>query len=311
MSSADSDPVSGIDADALHFGAIVTVKDAGEDAVNGVYTMTELCGGVGRYTKIGLVEDKQRVFWLYLLPMPSFSHGSEWRICSVPKGKQPGTGDCKRFYSVPLEEYSEVPPQHGWKLREHGIAPVPTLEVDKPKPIVDSYKEMLFTEKFSDVEFVCPDGEHIHAHKIILATSSPYFDKAFTEPWVESQCGQIKTTHESHIIKAMLTLIYTGDVDTKLIVAEPLEFLDIACEYQLPWLKTLAENACIGSRNTWNLKELWQAGRRYGSYAIKYACIEYAKEHSLEILAKSAMRSLEADDLSSWEEFSKAIYPSK
>ena len=105
----------------------------------------------------------------------------------------------------------------------------------------------------------------------------------------------------------MLTSLYTGQVDTRLIREEPLAFMSIASEYDLELLKTFAVPCCIRALDASNLKEIWQAGCLYESDAVKKACVEYAKKNSLAVLANGAVQFLQMEDPASWEEFSKAI----
>ncbi len=76
-------------------------------------------------------------------------------------------------------------------------------------------------------------------HKNILAASDPYFDAAFSGPWEETQSGLLKTSHSAHIIKAMLTLMYTGKVNVIIVQEEPLAFVSIAIEYGLNLLNEI------------------------------------------------------------------------
>lgn len=105
----------------------------------------------------------------------------------------------------------------------------------------------------------------------------------------------------------MLTLLYTGDGDIDIIKEEPLAFMSVASEYDLPWLKTLAEPSCIHSLGEGNLKEFWQASRLYESVLLRDACIKYVQQNPLIVLANSEIINLKFEDPMSWNEFSQAI----
>jgi len=101
-------------------------------------------------------------------------------------------------------------------------------------PVFDILKasdddNMLFLETSSNVKFVCPDGV-IPVHKNIQAASSPYFNAAFDGSWQESTSGELTTTCPSHVIPAILTMIYTGDINLQLIDEDPLAFMKFATE---------------------------------------------------------------------------------
>lgn len=311
MSDMDSD--SGIDSEIdPFFGSRVHVRGAGSEAVNGIYTMTAKFDSVGKYTRIAPWQDQTREFSVFRCTLRSMQ--KRWYI-SIQDQKQPGTDNDIDFYRAPpSEDNPDYPPSSGWAhcgIVNNGVRPAPTLELETvvAKPVVATYKKMLFSEQFNDVTFICPNGEAVPAHKIVLAASSSYFDAAFSGSWKESQSGQLKTTHEVHIIKAMLTSLYTGEFDTKLIQKEPLEFMSVASEYSLETLKTFAESCCIRALGASNLKEIWQAGRLYESDAVKKGCIEYVKNNTMAVLANGAVQHLQTEDPASWQEFSKAIAP--
>jgi BTB/POZ domain len=168
---------------------------------------------------------------------------------------------------------------------------------------------MLFSEKFSDIRFVCGDGVIVHAHRIVLAESSPYFDAAFSQPWKENENGEWKTSHASHVIKVVLTLLYTGKIDSKLVQEDPLAFISVASEYNLASLKIVAERCCIQLVNANNIKATLQAAHLYDSAILKNACVDFVKKNALAVLAHSRISSLETEDPDLWKEFTKLIVP--
>lgn len=84
-----------------------------------------------------------------------------------------------------------------------------------PESLVQSFKKLLLSDKFSDIKFVCDDRKVIlHAHRFILAAASPYFLAAFEGSWAENnKSGEWLTSHPSEIIKAVLSFLYTGRCD--------------------------------------------------------------------------------------------------
>ena len=174
------------------------------------------------------------------------------------------------------------------------------------KPVAMTYENLLFCEEFSDIKFVCEE-EVIPAHKCILAMSSPYFKAALEGPWKENERGELQSSHPARIIKAMLALLYTGTISSSLIDEEPLAFMSIASEYDIPWIKTLAEPRCIQKLCEYNLKEMWQVARLYESDSLKMACIAYVRANPLVVLANSDVITLKFQDEPSWQEFSEAI----
>jgi len=57
-------------------------------------------------------------------------------------------------------------------------------------------------------------------------------------------------------MKAVLALIYQGEISSQLLKKEPLPLLAVACECDLDALKTLAENSCIRSLKADTVKSM-------------------------------------------------------
>jgi hypothetical protein len=166
---------------------------------------------------------------------------------------------------------------------------------------------MLFSERFSDVKFVCGDEVIVHAHKNVLAASSQYFDAAFDGPWKESESGEWMTSHPSHVIKVVLTLFYTGKMDIKLVEEDPLAFISVASEYDLASLKCLAESSCVRLVNESNVHHLLQAAHLYDSSMLRNACAEYVKENPLAVLRNAEITNLRTENPDVWDELWKAV----
>ena len=86
---------------------------------------------------------------------------------------------------------------------------------------------------FADVTLACEDGQQVEAHKVILAASSPFFQKLF---------GRIKHPHQliylrgmkSEDLLAIVDFLYFGEAN---VYQENLDsFLAIAEEFQLKGL---------------------------------------------------------------------------
>ena len=59
-----------------------------------------------------------------------------------------------------------------------------------PKVVVDTLKKLYLNEKYNDIRFQCHEDDGttvmVHAHKNVLATSSPYFENMFSGKWLEA-----------------------------------------------------------------------------------------------------------------------------
>lgn len=86
-----------------------------------------------------------------------------------------------------------------------------------------------------------------------------------------------------------------------------MDFVSVASEFDLPWLKTLVEPICVESLDGNNLKGMWQSSCLYESKLLKTAWVNYAKQNAVAILTKSTVIDLKSEDPASWEEFAKAV----
>lgn len=280
----------------------VVVTGAAIYNANGVYNLVkDQQDGKGK-TYVLEVPDSHRTYILQL-------RNENWRISSSNSGE---------IYSAPISlDDPEFPPLKGWKVSGFGSGSLPTVTVFKKLPVLSStrvsrtsaaiFSSLLFAEEFSDVQLVSSDNVIIPAHKSVLAASSEYFQAAFRGPWKENKDGLLETSYPAHVIKEMLELIYTGKTKSDLVREEPLVFLSVAAEFDLPWLKSLAEPSCIHSLDSNNLKNIWMAGYVYNIEAIKKACIDFTKKNALEVLTTSSIFGLKGEDPSSWEEFVTAV----
>lgn len=303
--------MSTVRTDAVDASERVLVEGAGNNYVYGLYRRHSTQDNVGRYLLQG---DRQA----YFLQRCETDGSKNWCICDA------STNTSSRvLFSAPVsDEDPDYPPSRGWVEFSYSFGSSdPSRFVDQSltvtvigqpqviptttifKAAASTYKNLLFSEEFSDVQFICEDGVAIAAHKNILAASSQYFAAVFRGPWRENKSGVLETSHPAHIIREMLELIYTGETSSQLVQEAPLEFLSVATEFDLPWLKKLAEPSCILSLNSNNLKVMWQAGRLYDSDPLKTACINYTKKNALSVLTNSSIIDIKSEDPASWKEF--------
>ena len=106
------------------------------------------------------------------------------------------------------------------------------------------WKSMLFSETFSDVRFVCAEGEVLHAHKVVLAAGSEFWRTLFSERWHSSD-GDFKTSHPAFILKAVLSFVYTGEICADLLDSNAQILVGVAHEYGLDELQQQSEQVQI------------------------------------------------------------------
>lgn len=295
----------------------VIVEGAGVEAVNGTYTLIGIHEGRGKYQKDGIWNGKNTKFTLY------YFQSCAWFISIWSSDRE---GDREDNYSAgdydlysapePRGHPSSNPPMQGWNAVGHGQNPAPTVSVAGApikkvltlEPVAAAYKEMLLSEEFSDVSLVCEDKDVVPAHRNILAASSPYFKAAFATHWKNGRSGELNVKHSSKTVQKVISMLYTGELESEAIKDNPLAFMSISTEWDLPWLKQVAETSCSKAIDERNLKDTWQAARLYDSDVVKKACLQYAKENAVTLLADVAeLASLISDDPSSWQEFSEGL----
>ena len=77
---------------------------------------------------------------------------------------------------------------------------------------VDSYKRMRKATDFSDITLACEDGRQIYAHRIILASSSSFFQKVLTKVMHSHPLIFLKGVTHSHL-SAIMDFIYLGQAE--------------------------------------------------------------------------------------------------
>jgi BTB And C-terminal Kelch len=142
-----------------------------------------------------------------------------------------------------------------------------------------------------------------HRHSILKL----HFEAAFDGSWKESESGEWMTSHTSHVIKVVLTLLYTGKIDNKLVEKDPLAFVSIASEYDLARIKSLAESCCIDLVNGSIVIHLLQAAHLYDCSVLEKACAEYVKKNALAVLQNAEIMNLKTENPDIWDELWKAI----
>lgn len=149
------------------------VQGADQEEVNGVYNLTKMNNERGYYTR---GEDGMHLKISYSKRI------SAWIIYK------------NHFILYYTHNHDMRPPSQGW-FRKGDDASIPNLTVTMlasdevptpPVPSISPVADALFCDDFSDIQLVCQDGVSISTHKVILASSCPYFKSAFAGAWKEN-----------------------------------------------------------------------------------------------------------------------------
>ena len=109
---------------------------------------------------------------------------------------------------------------------------------DYQKEVTSKFRNFRETEDFTDVTLVCQDGQKFSAHKIILATSSPFFWDLLTSNPHSHPLIYMKGSRSEDMV-AMLDFLYHGEAN---VFQEDINsFLQLAEELQLSGLNQTKE----------------------------------------------------------------------
>ena len=81
---------------------------------------------------------------------------------------------------------------------------------DFPSSVSISWQKLLKEEKFSDDTLVCEDSQQIKAHKVILSSSSVFFNNILTENHHEHPLIYLKGVKHKRL-KHLIEFIYSGE----------------------------------------------------------------------------------------------------
>lgn len=107
------------------------------------------------------------------------------------------------------------------------------------------WKSILFSESFSDVRFVCAEGEVLNAHKLVLPAVSEYWRTLFSKRW-QSTDSRIETSHPAFILKYVLEFVYTSVICSELLDTNAQALFGVAHEYGFDELQQQTEQVQCG-----------------------------------------------------------------
>ena len=113
--------------------------------------------------------------------------------------------------------------------------------------VVSSFGSLREDKDFPDVTLACEGGKHIEAHRIILASSSPFFENLLRISKHSHPLIYMRGVR-SEVLNAVLDFLYFGEVK---VFQESLDsFLAIAEELKLKGLTLENLNADEGTKET-------------------------------------------------------------
>ncbi len=153
-----------------------------------------------------------------------------------------------------------------------------------PHNALDGVKR-LYEEKrfavFADIVIKCGEKD-FNAHKAILSSQSPVFNRMFTTDMKERKSDIVEISDINHpVMSDLLAYFYTGNAPNLHTLAKDL--LYAASKYELPRLEALCENELMVSLSLNNLLEVVQCASMYNLSNLKMACLNMIKCNSAKI----------------------------
>lgn len=138
--------------------------------------------------------------------------------------------------------------------------------------------------QYHDVTFLV-EGQQVYAWRGILCARSDYFRAMFEQvSWRESKSPEVEVTQISHhTFLAVITFMYTGEIDPSLLLDDALQLLSAANRYILPRLKMLCERVIVRELNVDTVCSIFRLADLYQASFLTKACVQFLAEHYGEV----------------------------
>lgn len=188
-----------------------------------------------------------------------------------------------------------------------------------PTTVFNTFKSLLFSEKFADVIFEITDDSEssptvtrLFAHKSILASSSIYFETMLSGDWNETSNGNqshaiIKVNHNLDVYRCLLTFIYTGEIDTDIVDKHSLELLDLAAQGEYDALTSMCQIKAIKIIAVNNVVHMLLSSYRHSLDLLRHACFEFIKANSVSLMFNESFMELAQSHKQIWKHAKKAL----
>lgn len=136
------------------------------------------------------------------------------------------------------------------------------------------FETFLNNQTHSDIDFQIGD-EKYHAHKLILRTRSPVFDRMFSHHMIETITGVVKIDDiEPAVFYQVLRFIYTNEFETT-DNDKIFKILIVADKYDIDDLKSECENILANSLTIENFQRTITFADDLNADRLKKMCIVY------------------------------------
>jgi hypothetical protein len=166
-----------------------------------------------------------------------------------------------------------------------------------------TYASLLFSERFSDVVFVCGGGgggDRIHAHRCVVAACSEQLSALLQGQWAETTGGErervaeVEMSQSGAAVRVLLRFMYTGEAEAAALDGNLQEVLELAALYEQADLKAACEERGLAGLQVKTVVPLLVAAHLHDLGKLKQACIDLIKENMAAVLTSSSYVSLKS-----------------
>ena len=160
-----------------------------------------------------------------------------------------------------------------------------------PNNALENLEKFYQTQTLCDVTLVA-EGNELKAHRVVLASCSPYFASMFTGNLVESQKDVIELKNVSYLsLEKIVTFCYTSSLEMS--SENVFELLTAADMLQFPAIKDSCSAFLITKLNPANCFELTNFADMHSCQNLKEFSKKFARENFRRVVQSEAF--LEAD----------------
>ncbi|XP_037033462.1 speckle-type POZ protein-like [Bradysia coprophila] len=150
---------------------------------------------------------------------------------------------------------------------------------------------LLNNEFLSDFKIKCANGNAIPAHKVVLALSSPVFNRMLQANFKESaECEIVITDFAYEVVMEMVRFMYTGK--TAEINGMAMDLLKMAEKYELTRLKSRCEEIIIRTLSVTTVIDLFTFADTYNAVQLEAAAIQFIMSYFVTVRNTSGYKSL-------------------
>ncbi|CAG8491653.1 3804_t:CDS:1 [Ambispora gerdemannii] len=197
------------------------------------------------------------------------------------------------------------------------------VTVQKPQETFSSFSgithgddEWIDQKEFSDITFTFPQGEKIHAHRLILSKRSEYFNKMFMGLWNEADSDTIAIKEVSYeTFYALIYYLYTNKLKEGLSNETLVELYEQAHLRLLTSLSEALISPLLHYANDDNWDHLYSLAWKFEHATLQQAVMNFAeKRWNLAVKTENMKRILQWGGVKALEKLSSAKnlhYPTK